>query len=85
VTQIRAGKGRLGDFRHPIEPWAISARCPAQESRVPADTLDVVSGLSELGQFGVDRAEPGFGPVVFSVPPQALVDLGTELLDTVFA
>ncbi|HEV7862009.1 MAG TPA: hypothetical protein VGR20_04885, partial [Acidimicrobiia bacterium] len=37
--------------------------------------------MAELGQFGVDAAEPGVGPAVLGVPFLTLVDLGAELVD----
>jgi hypothetical protein len=41
----------------------------------------VQAAVAEVGEFGVDAADPGVGPAVLGVPLLAVVDLGAHLVD----
>ena len=74
-------RGDLGDTMKPGGPFGPPSASEPRSVRGKG----LVAGVAEVGEFGVDGAEPRAGQLVFDVPLQALAEFGPEFLDGLFA
>ena len=80
---VVAWERRSGDLRHAIQPRRVlCAERPPKHRGITRQAR--VSQLAEFGDFGVDGAEPGVGPLMFGVPLPMSIEFGTEVADDLF-
>src|SRR5437016_2733426 len=81
---VWAGEARSADFGETIEPCRlVGPRGASQQRSVGGEA--VISGVADLGEFGVDGAQTGVGEFVLDVPLEAPPELGLEFLEGLFA